>query len=310
MKKWIAALCFSLSAALTLSAGAANADMQSLIDVMCAPSGIAAVNDGGFLVTDTYNKVIHLVRDGKSTVYAGAKTQADLYGEPIGGYNDASLKRSYFSEPWDIVPFMNGWAVSDASNNAIRLIRSGKVQTVNAKIAGQRNAVKFNHPTGLASDENGNLYVADTHNNLIRQITPEGVASTFISGLSEPTALFWKNDALYAAETGKHRIVKIKDGKSVLVAGTGTEGFADGAAGQASFSSPQGITVDGNGVVYVSDTGNSAVRKIANGYVTTLAAQDRGEMSFGLAAPTGILLRENVLYVCDPFSRKIFSFTL
>ena len=310
MRKWMAVLCFSLCAVLTLSAGAAGENTQSMIDVMCAPSGIAAVKDGGFLVTDTYNKVVYLVKGGKSTVYAGAKTVADLYGEPVGGYNDASLKKSYFAEPWDIVPFMNGWAVSDTSNNAVRLIRSGKVQTVNAKIAGQRSNVKFNHPTGLASDEQGNLYVADTHNNLIRQITPEGVASTFASGLSEPTALYWKDESLYVAETGKHRIIKITDGKSILVAGTGEEGFADGVSGQATFSSPQGITVDENGTVYVSDTGNSAVRRIANGYVTTLAAQDKSDSSLGLTSPTGILLRGNVLYVCDPFSRKIFSFPL
>ena len=61
----------------------------SAMDVMCEPSGIAAMADGSLLVTDTYGKLVWRVQNGISTVYAGGTTVEDPYGEPVGGYNDA-----------------------------------------------------------------------------------------------------------------------------------------------------------------------------------------------------------------------------
>lgn len=65
-----------------------------------------------------------------------------------------------FQQPWAIAPFLDGWAISDAQNNAIRLIRSEKVETINGKAAQQqasKTGIAFNHPTGLTADEQGNL---------------------------------------------------------------------------------------------------------------------------------------------------------
>jgi len=92
-----------------------------------------------------------------------------------------------------------------------------------------------------------------------------------------------------------------------------SEGAADGQAAQATFRSPAGVAVDGEDVVYVADTGNHTIRKIANGVVTTLAgsAGSRGNADgYGADArfdrPTGIAVdaRGN-LYVCDSGNHAI-----
>jgi sugar lactone lactonase YvrE len=93
-------------------------------------------------------------------------------------------------------------------------------------------------PSGVGTDTVGNVYVADTENHVVRRITPAGVVSTF-AGVS------------------------------------GVQGATDGAAtAAASFTGPAGIAVIGSAgtlIVYVADTGNSTIRKIAAGAVTTLA---------------------------------------
>ena len=287
-----------------------NDQMLSLLDNLCAPSGITAMEDGTLLITDVYNKVVWQVKGGTSSVYAGGGTVAGPYGQPVGGYNDAGLAQSYFKYPWAVAPFLDGYAVSDAENNAVRLIRTESIQTVNGstteRLATTQLGVAFAYPTGLAADEEGNLYVSDTHNNAVRKISPKGVVSTVAEGLSEPMGLCWHDGALYVAESGADRVVRIVKGRVELVAGSGQPGLADGPAAQAAFSIPQGITVGGDGTVYVSDTGNSAVRRVRGGVVDTLAARDMASMDICPVSPVGLLLRQGRLYVCDTFSHRVF----
>lgn len=287
----------------------------SAMDIMCAPAGATLMPDGSLLVTDTYNKVIWRVADGVSAVYAGSSTVEDHCGQPLGGYNDAVLEESYFKRPWAIVPFLDGWAVSDTGNGAIRLISGGITQTVNGqteeKLTVSDLGVTFDAPTGLACDGEGNLYVADTLQNAIRKITPTGEVTTFAKDLDGPMGLFWAEDSLYAAETEANRIVKITAGKVEVLAGSGRSGFADGPAAQAAFSAPQALAVDEDGTVYVADTANGAVRRIRDGQVTTLLHRDVTDLdSFAPVSPTGLLIRENILYICDNFSRKLLVFPL
>lgn len=284
----------------------------SIMDVMCEPSGIAAMEDGSLLITDTYDKVIWRVKDGASTLYAGGETVEDPYGQPMGGYNDAVLEDSYFKSPWAISPFLDGYAVSDPYNDVVRYVDGDIVQTLNGSTTEDLQMtdmgwVAFDYPTGLATDEDGNLYISDTLQGAIRRVTPEGDVTTYASGLTEPMGLCWKDGVLYVAETGANRIVKVENGQVAAVAGSGTEGLEDGAADQAMFSIPKGVTVDESGTVYVSDTGNSAVRRIRDGEVVTLLARNVDDLeSFSPVSPIGLMLEGNRLYVCDGFSQKVF----
>lgn len=282
----------------------------SAMDVMCEPRGILFLGDGSFLVSDSYNKVIWQVTGGASAVYAGGETVSDPYDRPLGGYNDASLADSHFKLPWAIAPFLDGWAVSDADNDAVRLIRTEAIQTVNGidaeDITGTLE-VSFDHPTGLAADEAGNLYVSDTYAGAVRRVSPQGDVTIFADGLVEPMGLCWQDGALYIAETGANRIVKASGGQLTTVAGSGQEGLSDGPAEQAAFFAPQGVAVGPDGTVYVADTANGAVRLIRGGQVITIAQRDPGDLSaFIPNSPVGLAVRGDDLYVCDSFARKVF----
>jgi len=92
----------------------------------------------------------------------------------------------------------------------------------------------FNGPTGQAIDTNGNLFVADALNHLIRKITPSGVVTTF--------------------------------------AGSGTAGSTNGTGTEASFNTPTDLDFDSNGNLFVTDFANHLIRKITPaGIVTTFA---------------------------------------
>lgn len=279
------------------------------IDVLCAPCGLALGKDGTYFVTDTYGKKIWTIKENHATVYAGADTVKDQYGEPTGGYNDADLSDSLFKEPWGIAPFLNGYAVADAENHAVRLVTDTLVQTVNGRSGDLEEGdlgVTFERPTGLASDETGNLYVADTGRGAIYRITPEGKVDTFKDGLNAPMGICWYGGVLYVAETGEHRVITVKDGIVSVVAGNGDEGDDDGPAMTATFSSPMGVAVGADGTVYVGDTVNGTVRRVKNGMVDTVLSADDKELTTSPVSPTGLFYQDGTVYVCDPFARKIY----
>lgn len=285
------------------------------LDVLCAPCGITFMKGETFLVTDIYGKKIWSVTGKNATVYAGKNTVEDLYGEPMGGYNDATLQESLFKDPYAIVPFLNGYAVSDTRNHAIRLLRDGAVQTINGRSDGLEEddiGVTFDQPTGLAVDDKGNLYVADTGRGTIYRIASDGMADILKDGLHAPMGICFANGAIYVAETGEHRIisVSIADGSINLIAGTGEEGDADGPAMTATFASPKGIAVAENGAVYVGDTVNGTVRRVYNGMVETILVADDSKLSTTPVSPTGLYVWEDSLYVCDPFARRIYMISV
>ena len=284
----------------------------SEMDVQCAPSGIALAPDGTLLVTDTYYKCVWRMEEGRCAVYAGGDSVRDPSGEPVGGYRDASLAESLFREPWAIAPFKGGWAVSDAKNGVVRLITSDGVQTLNAGEAGGGGAriTEFHRPTGLAVDEAGNLYVADTGSGEIVRITPAGGLSIFAAGLNEPTGLCWQGDSLYVAETGANRVLALRGGSLQVVAGSGEAGYADGEALSAQFNAPVAVAVDGDGTVYVSDLVNSALRRVREGRVDTLLRAEPGAMLDWPVSPRGLLLCDGALYLCDNFTNKLLRLQL
>lgn len=199
---------------------------------------------------------------------------------------------------------------------------------------GQGVAAQFSNPSNGAIDTAGNIYIADFGNNLIRKITPIGVVSTVagtgVAGYADgaaATAQFNQprgvavsaSGDLYVSDAYNQRIRKISAGMVTTVAGTGVVGSADGVGTAAQFSYPEGLAVDNTGTLYVVDSNNSRIRKVAvDGTVTTLAGSSAGFADgTGTAArfnyPRGIVIdRSNNLYIADYTNnrRTIFDYTL
>ncbi len=155
----------------------------------------------------------------------------------------------------------------------------------------------MNFPAGLAVDDfgTGNLYFADSGNNRIRQIATNGVITTVagsgpcctnggFSGdggpatsaqLSSPWGVAVNSAVnIYIADSGNNRVRKVSGGIITTVAGNGSAGFSgdNGQAVNAQLNFPQGLALDSAGNLYISDTNNHRIRKVAtNGVITTYA---------------------------------------
>jgi DNA-binding beta-propeller fold protein YncE len=206
------------------------------------------------------------------------------------GTVDGTGTAARFNTPASIAVDSSGnFYVADAANNVIRKINSGGVVTTLAgqpgasgNIDGEGSAARFNGPSALTVDAVGNVYVTDTYNHTIRVVTPSGSVST-VAGLANNI------------------------------------GFADGTGNLARFSFPAGITVDGSGTLYVSDTSNHTIRRIALGGVVTTLAGSPGSSgnTNGLGAtarfsyPNGIAVTNaGLIYVADSFNHVIRRVTL
>ncbi|MHB8576679.1 MAG: serine/threonine-protein kinase, partial [Dehalococcoidia bacterium] len=221
---------------------------------LSAPKGVAIDGSGTLFFTDSdNNRVRKLSADGTTSLLAGPPVSVTATRGLANGTKDTVR----FTTPWGIAVDKQGNVyVADTGNNRIRKIAPNGTTTIFAGNPdpnsdtglgagvglkdGKAGDARFNQPTGLAIDAAGNLYVADTRNNRIRKIAPDGTVSTLAGSSAE-------------------------------------DGYADGPGNVARFHQPTGIAVDAAGIVYVADTDNNVIRKIAtNGEVSLLAGTVSG----------------------------------
>jgi len=241
------------------------------------PTAVAVDARGVVYVADTQNSLIRRITpDGKVTTIAGRPSPE------IEKKRDTVAK---FNRPYGIAVDKNGNVyVSDWERDMIKKISpDGKITafagTGHKGIKdGKGPEASFYLPEGLAVDRQGNLYVADTYNNMIRKITPGGMVSTLAGRIAKGSAdgkgkdaLFAHPDGLavdrqgniYVADVGNNKIRKITpDGTVTTMAGKRKPGADNGPLNTATFNRPYGITVDKAGNVYVADYLNNVVRKI------------------------------------------------
>lgn len=265
------------------------------------PHGVAVDGSGNVYIADSGNHTIRKVTPtGEATTLAGSPgTSGSSDGQ--GSSNGIGSAAQFFSPRGVAVDGSANVYVADTYNHTIRKVTpSGVVTTlagsprVSGTAEGTGSSARFTSPQGVAVDANGNIYVADTNNHVIREVTPNGVVTTLAgspkaSGTADGTgsaAQFTQlqgvavdgSGNLYVADINNHTIRKVApSGVVTTLAGSpGVSGTADGTGSSAQFFLPQGVAVDGNGNVYVADTNNHTIRKVTPvGVVTTLAGSPR-----------------------------------
>ncbi|MEI8291458.1 MAG: hypothetical protein WCH99_18465 [Verrucomicrobiota bacterium] len=247
----------------------------------------------------TTNCVFAVSSTTGSTVGIDPRTYYTFSGLALNtGSTDGTNSAARFNWPWHIAADTAGNVyVADYGNHTIRKITPAGMVSTLAGLAGSSGSAdgtgsnaRFNMPIGVAADTNGNVYVGEYGNSTIRKITPGGVVSTLAGSagntgsvdgtggaarFKNPNGVAVDNSGyVYVADYGNYTIRKITPGGAVsTVAGSaGSRGTADGVGAVARFFYPAGIAVNNAGILYVADTSNHTIRKIASdGTVTTLA---------------------------------------
>jgi sugar lactone lactonase YvrE len=271
------------------------------------PAGITVDGSRNLYITETGNHTIRKITpDGVVTTIAGG----------VSGFNNATGTAAKFKSPRGIAVDISGnLLVSDTGNHVIRKITSGGEVTTFAGIPGSLGyldglvaTAKFTSPLAITVDSLGNVFIADTNNDVIRKITPSPAAtvSSLSTGISSPSGLAMKGaHTIYISDTQNSLIHKFNT----------TTGQVElfGQAG-AQFDIPMGVAVDSTGNVYVVDQNNNVIRKITpEGVITTIAgevgtqgATDGNGPDARFMYPHGIAIDSlDNIYVTDWFNNTI-----
>lgn len=296
------------------------------------PTGLAADSKGYVYVADFSNNQIRGVsREGKVITLAGTG---------LGGHADGEAPKAMFHGPQTVAVDREGnLFIADSENFRIRKITpDARVHTVagsdhSAYADGRGGFARFVYPTGIAVDSHGNVFIADRGSHSIRRIEPDGTVST-LAGNGTPgyrngpgsrarfhdplSVVVDPQGYLYVADAGNHTIRKITpSGQVINYAGGGLPGFRDGRGSEALFHWPTGLALDNDGVLYVSDSNNSRIRRISrSGEVSTLAGNgmpgftDGPGRSARFNFPTGLGIDHGgALYIADSANHLIRRIT-
>jgi NHL repeat len=310
-----------LATALWLTAGAASA--QTISTVAGNPA-LSPGNggDGGPAVSAQLDRPFSVASDGKGNVFVADQTYniirqftvggtiataagvADITGS-FGGDNGLATAAA-LNGPASVAVDRSGRVfVADAGNRRIRMFTpGGDISTVaggggasgadGLGDGGPATAANLAFPQGVAVDGNGNVFVADTYDGLVRMFTVGGTISVVagtpgaagFSGdggpataakLSSPAGVAVDSAGhVYIADNGAHVVRMFTVGGTITtIAGTPDKsGYAGdgGPATAALLKVPSGVTVDSAGNVYIADTDNGVIRRVTpDGVITTVA---------------------------------------
>lgn len=247
------------------------------------PAGVAVDASSNFYIADASgNQVLKVPPAGAPFAIAGNQ-------QPGSAGDNGPAALAQLNQPNDVVLDSAGNIyIADTGNNKIRkvTVATGIITTIAGTGAasfggdtGVATNAQLNQPTGLAVDSLGNVYVADTGNNRIREITPAGIITTIAgngnnsssgdSGLATAASIssphgiaIDTNGNLYITDFSS-RLRKVSpSGIIITIAGNGTAGYSgdNGPAVNAQLATPWGVTVDTSFNVYVSDVNEQAVR--------------------------------------------------
>ena len=305
--------------------------------VLYQPSAVALDAAGNLFIADTGTARVRIV-------LATGLIQT-LAGDGIAGYNNDGIPATA-AELWEPMGLaFDPWGnlfLADTNNQRVREISAGVISTfagTGAAGTGQEGLtplkMPLRGPRGVCAGRDGSVYIVDTDNHRVLVEPPRGVVTTFagngspgdagdgesarLAQLNLPTACALDGAGdMFIADTGNHRIREVTaTGIINTVAGSGAAGYVGdgGAATAAALYAPSGVAVDGNGNIFIADTGNHAIRLVTpDGSIHTIAGQgaagfsgDGGEgRAAFLNSPSGILLDgAGDLYFADTGNNRV-----
>jgi trimeric autotransporter adhesin len=277
------------------------------------PFGVAVDVSGNVFVADSANASVRKISNGTITAYAGN-------GTPGYSGNGGAATSAMLNTPVGVAVDKSGnLYIADQGNNVVRMVStSGIISTFAGNgtqgysgNGGPATSAQLNGPQGVAVDSSGNVYIADTLNSVIREVTPNGIiqtiAGTGIPGysgdgglavaaqLGSPTSV--GIDAagnLFITDSGT-RIRKIfVSGIINTIAGTGVLGYTgdNGPAANATMHGATGLAVNAAGNVFIPDNFNNAVRELTfTGSNLSIAAVTNGASNqTGAIAPGEVIV--------------------
>lgn len=267
----------------------------------------------------------------KTSPYAALaiSPRADLVGsvETLAGgegFRDGPLTAALFNRPMGVAVGPDGTTyVADTGNNRIRVIRGGEVFTWAGGEAGYADATgsaaRFDQPSGITLDGEGNLYVCDWGNHRIRRIAPDGAVTTLAGGnetdlvdgdlatarFASPYGIAMDGRGnLYVSEPRANALRLITPAGEIKTLTCGAAGFREGPLAKAQFNFPLGLAIDAAGNLLVADAYNQRIRKVTpQGIVSTLAGDGSSTV---LNRPFAVVAdRRGTTYVADTYNNRI-----
>jgi sugar lactone lactonase YvrE len=262
------------------------------------PFGVAVSTSGNLFIADNANNVVREVSGGTIATVVGsgyANTNGD--GSP-------ATKAALYDPSGVAVDASGDLFIADGVNNRVREVNpvTGVITTVAGNgiygysgDSGQAIAAELGDPTAAAVDASGDLFIADSGNNVIRKVVLSTGVITTVAGngsygysgdhgqaaaaeLANPSGIAVDASGnLYIADTDNNVIREVSGGIITTVAGNGSAGYSgdNGQATSAELFSPFGVAVDASGKLFIADTGDSAIRKVSGGVITTVAGNGK-----------------------------------
>ncbi len=298
-RSFIAGLALILSSAAivsgqvyTVSTVAGNgtpgfADGPALSSQLDQPGQVFLTSSGSVYIADGLNYRVRLLSGGNLSTIAGT-------GLPGYGGDTAAATSALLDDPLGVALDSSGNVyIADTASSVIRKVTTGGIISTYAGNFGYgpgysgdalaaTNAQLF-APLGIALDSAGNLYICDSVNALIRKVNTAGIITTVV-GITSATLGLLKHPAgialdaagnMYIADSSASKIFKFTASTGKLSTFAGTNFGFSGDGNQAAFAQlgdPQGVAIDAAGNVYIADSVNNRIRKVAtNGIITTIA---------------------------------------
>jgi trimeric autotransporter adhesin len=310
---------------------------QATSAVFSSPDDVTADASGNIYIADSANNRIRMVTKSTGIISTVAGTGSSGYSGDGGQATSAAL-----NYPRGITADTSGNIyIADTYNHRIRMVMksTGIISTVAGTgysgysgDGGQATSSTLYNPRTVATDESGNIYIADSSNNRVRMVTKStGIISTVAGtgssgysgdgGQATSAALYYScgvavdaSGNIYIADTDSYRIRMVTKSTGIIstVAGTGSYSSSGdgGQATSATLYNPRGVTIDASGSVYVADAGNNRIRMFSLSGSTRTASSPLGIVIPSPSASSSLVILSAVLKTSALFVKKFIDWSI